>query len=33
MAGFHYEKGNAFAFASFMRLFKSPKPKLPFETF
>ena len=33
MAGFHYEKGNAFAFASFMRLFKPPKPKLPLETF
>jgi alkyl sulfatase BDS1-like metallo-beta-lactamase superfamily hydrolase len=33
MAGFHYEKGNAFAFASFMRLFKPPKPKLPVETF
>jgi alkyl sulfatase BDS1-like metallo-beta-lactamase superfamily hydrolase len=33
MAGFRYEKGNAFAFASFMRLFKPPKPKLPVETF
>ena len=33
MAGFHYEKGSAFAFASFMRLFKPPKPKLPVETF
>ena len=33
MAGFHYEKGNAFAFASFITPFKPPKPKLPLETF
>jgi alkyl sulfatase BDS1-like metallo-beta-lactamase superfamily hydrolase len=33
MAGFRYEKGNAFVFASFMRLFSPPKPKLPVEIF
>jgi alkyl sulfatase BDS1-like metallo-beta-lactamase superfamily hydrolase len=31
MAGFHYEKGNALAFARFMSLFDAPKPKLPVE--
>jgi hypothetical protein len=33
MARFHYEKGNAFAFARFMTLFTPPKAKLPVETF
>ena len=32
MAGFHYEKGNALAFARFMMLFEPPRPKLPFES-
>ena len=33
MAGFRYEKGNALAFAMFMRLFEAPEPKLPVEAF
>jgi alkyl sulfatase BDS1-like metallo-beta-lactamase superfamily hydrolase len=33
MAGFHYEKGNAFAFASFITPFKLLTLKLPLETF
>ena len=31
LAGFEYEKGNTLAFASFLRMFKPAKPKLPYE--
>ena len=31
MAGFDYEKGGTIAFAKFMKMFKTPEPKLAFE--